>query len=79
MRLEQAIDFKQCLFDNYAGFAIFLQNSTNRPVKQLRTLSSWIRHFSQNYASLPDVLNTLTKIYPRVLSNAPWLICQLSY
>ena len=57
LRLERAIDFKQ----NYAGFAIFLQNFANRQVKKLRTLSGRIRHFSQDYASLPNVLNTPSK------------------
>lgn len=74
MRLERTIDFKQ----TYAGFAIFLQNFANRQVKKLRTRSSRIRHFSQDYASLPSVLNTPIKIYPWILSNAPWLIYQLS-
>ena len=54
MRLERAIDFKQ----NYAEFAIFLQNFANRQVKKLRTLSGRIRHFTKGYASLPNALNT---------------------
>ena len=58
MSLERANQFKQCFFDNYAGFAAFLQNSTSRKVKRLRTLSGRIRYFTRGYASLPNALNT---------------------
>ena len=58
MSLDRASRFKQRFCDSYAGFAAFLQNSANRKVKQLRTLSGRIKHFTQGYASLPNALNT---------------------
>ena len=53
-----------------------MQNSANRKVKQLRTLSGRIKHFTQGYASLPNALNTpiqgtAADIIKRALADLP--------
>ena len=76
MSLEKATQFKQRFFDSYAGFAAFYQQTASRKSKQIRTLSGRIRHFSQDYASLPNALNTpiqgtAADIIKRTLADLP--------